>query len=88
MGAWKGYRYEVLICGTGMGPGMRFGMERRYCRWRAMLWTAASCCVLRAVTGEHGGVGKVLGIRVVRDTVMWSSGDVRHLAGGCAEGGA
>ena len=37
MGAWKGYRYEVLICGTGMGPGMRFGMERRYCRWRAML---------------------------------------------------
>ena len=30
-------RYEVLICGAGMGPGMRFGMERRYCRWRAML---------------------------------------------------
>ena len=24
--------------------------------------------------GEYGGVGKVLGIRVVRDTVMWWSG--------------
>ena len=24
--------------------------------------------------GEHGGVGKVLGIRVEQDTVMWRSG--------------
>ena len=31
------YRYEVLICGTGMGPGMRIGMEHRYCGWRTML---------------------------------------------------
>ena len=28
----------------------------------------------RAATGEHGGVWKVLGIKVVRDTVMWWSG--------------